>query len=270
MSESTYEAPQTHGARLDHGYGPNVHIVADPWSLALLARLGHPDTNTPELHQLLQSCYRVLLHAASEQLPRRRVDVPTRMAAKEPTARFAGTIIDAESRAVIIDIARAGMVPSHLFQQMLFDVVHPRQVRVDHVFSDRVTDPVTGAVTGVAFHGSKIGGDVDGATLFVPDPMGATGRSLLAALDHYDRHVAGTPRKIVVCHLIVTPEYLWRVTRARPHLSVYALRLDRGLSAADVLATRPGDRWSDERGLDAHDYIVPGAGGIGELLNNAT
>lgn len=269
MSESCYDGRPRHGSRLEHRYGPNVHVLADPWSLGLLARLGHPDTDGPELHRLLQAAYRVLLHAASEQLPTVEVDVPTRMSAKTPAGRFAGRIVDPDSRAVVVDIARAGMIPSHLFQQMLYDVLHPRQVRVDHVFCDRVSDPVTGAVTGVAFHGSKIGGDVEDATLFVPDPMGATGRSLIAALDHYDRNVRGKCRKIVVCHLMVTPEYLKRVTRERPEVIVYALRLDRGLSGPDVLSSVPGERWDEERGLDPHDYIVPGAGGIGELLNNA-
>jgi uracil phosphoribosyltransferase len=50
---------------------------------------------------------------------------------------------------------------------------------------------------------------------------------------------------------------------------VYALRVDRGLSPPEVLATVPGTRWSEERGLDEHQYIVPGAGGVGEILNNA-
>ena len=50
---------------------------------------------------------------------------------------------------------------------------------------------------------------------------------------------------------------------------VYALRLDRGLSPPDVLQTVPGTRWSDERGLTDHHYIVPGGGGLGEIINNS-
>ena len=37
----------------------------------------------------------------------------------------------------------------------------------------------------------------------------------------------------------------------------------------EVLATVPGTRWGEERGLDDHQYIVPGGGGFGEILNNA-
>ncbi len=70
-------------------------------------------------------------------------------------------------------------------------------------------------------------------------------------------------------HLIVTPEYVKNLCKAHPDAVVYALRLDRGLSPAHVFATPPGTHWDEERGLDEHQYIVPGAGGLGELLNNA-
>jgi uracil phosphoribosyltransferase len=35
------------------------------------------------------------------------------------------------------------------------------------------------------------------------------------------------------------------------------------------LQTVPGELWGEERGLDDHHYIVPGAGGLGEVLNNS-
>ena len=50
---------------------------------------------------------------------------------------------------------------------------------------------------------------------------------------------------------------------------VYALRLDRGLSPPEVLQTMPGERWDEERGLTDHHYIVPGGGGLGEIMNNS-
>jgi uracil phosphoribosyltransferase len=36
-----------------------------------------------------------------------------------------------------------------------------------------------------------------------------------------------------------------------------------------VLRTEPGTHWDEERGLNDIQYIVPGAGGVGEILNNA-
>lgn len=269
MPETAYLDPHASGHRLAHRYGPSVHILSDPWSLSILARLCHPDTKTPELHVLLHAAYRRLLEAACEQLPTVSVDLPTRMTTREPRARFAARILDRNHKVVVVDVARAGMIPAHLFQQALHEVLDADNVRVDHLFMDRASDPVTGAVTGIAFHGSKIGGSVDGRTLVVPDPMGATGRSAAHALHHYEKAVEGTPARIVTCHLIVTPEFIRYLTNEIPGVVIYALRVDRGLSAPDVLQTVPGERWDEERGLDAHDYIVPGAGGLGELINNA-
>ena len=79
----------------------------------------------------------------------------------------------------------------------------------------------------------------------------------------------GTPRKVITAHLIITPEYVTRVTAGHPDAIVYALRLDRGLSPPEVFDTVPGTLRDLERGLDDRQYIVPGGGGFGELMNNA-
>src|SRR5205807_8396311 len=118
-------------------------------------------------------------------------------------------------------------------------------------------------------YASKIGGPVDGAVLLIPDPMGATGATISKVVEQYPIATYGKPLKVVAVHLIVTPEYLRHVQSKHPHVVVYALRLDRGLSSPDVLATVPGERWADEKGLTDHHYIVPGGGGLGEIMNNS-
>ena len=70
-------------------------------------------------------------------------------------------------------------------------------------------------------------------------------------------------------HLMVTPEYLRKLADTHPEVVVYAMRLDRGLSTERALRAVPGECWDEERGLNDQQYIVPGAGGVGELLNNA-
>jgi uracil phosphoribosyltransferase len=105
--------------------------------------------------------------------------------------------------------------------------------------------------------------------MLIPDPMGATGSTVSRVLHHYRKEVTGTARRVVAVHLIVTPEYLRHVCKNHPEVQVYALRLDRGLSSPEVLATVPGARWDEERGLTDHHYIVPGGGGLGEVLNNS-
>ncbi len=77
------------------------------------------------------------------------------------------------------------------------------------------------------------------------------------------------PERVVFAHLIVTPEYVKRIHRSFPDARIHAVRFDRGNSSAAALALPPGTLPDEESGLDEHQYIVPGAGGLGEVLNNA-
>ena len=88
------------------------------------------------------------------------------------------------------------------------------------------------------------------------------------AIDHYVE-CFGEPSRILALPLIATPEFLREALAVHPKLAVYAGRLDRGLSPPEVLASLPGERWDDECGLNPNGYIVPGAGGMGEVLNNS-
>lgn len=268
MTETAYTSPVGTGHGVDHDYGPHVHILGDAWSLSVAARLGHPDTRPPLFHLLLESAYRRLLQATMDLLPTIVTRVPTRMAEHVPGAAYEGAILDPSAPVVIVDVARGGMIPSYVFQRELHQVLDPDVVRVDHVYMQRVTDDA-GHVTGVRTSGSKIGGPVAGATVLLPDPMGATGRSMVDAMTVFKNLEGGPPALMVACHLFITPEYLRRVTAAFPEAHVFALRLDRGMSDDSVLRSRLGARPDDERGLSGHDYIVPGAGGLGELINNA-
>jgi uracil phosphoribosyltransferase len=256
-------------SELEHRYGANVHIVPTPLRLAQLATLCSKDTHQPAVNRLVRVLYEDLIRTVIDaELPRRRVSVPTRMIDTSPQAIFEGEIVDRHVRAVTVNIARAGTIPSQVTYDLLNEVLEPSLVRQDHIIMSRMLGAEE-QVVGAGIGGMKIGGDVDGAFLLFPDPMGATGSSLATAIDTYKNKIPGTPRRIVNVHLIVTPEYLRTMTREHPDVVVYALRLDRGLSSPEVLATVPGTRWDEERGLDDHQYIVPGGGGFGELMNNA-
>src|SRR5262249_25793735 len=126
-----------------------------------------------------------------------------------------------------------------------------------------------GEVIGATWHDAKIGRDVGDRYVLFPDPMGATGSSMVSAVKYYRTALEGHPAKCIALHLIVTPEYLRRVQADHPELVVYALRLERAPSPPAALRPDPGTHWDEERGLNAPQYIVPGAGGVGEILNNA-
>jgi uracil phosphoribosyltransferase len=269
MPDRLYEDVPFRLPEIEHRYGPNVHLLASPFLLGRLAKLCAQGTVQPEVNRLVELLYRSILELVlAAEFPRRRVSVKTRMIASTPAAVFEGQVLDQETRAVTVNILRAGALPSQVAYDLLNVTLNPALVRQDHIIMSRMLGERE-EVVGAGIGGMKIGGDVDGAFLLFPDPMGATGGSLALAIDTYKRKVPGRPRKILCLHLIVTPEYLRRMTREHPDAVVYAIRLDRGLSPPEVMGTVPGTHWEKERGLDDHQYIVPGGGGFGELLNNA-
>ena len=269
MTDAAYARSRFEPSEIEHRYGERVHLLDDPLAWTLLARLCAHDTKQPEVGRLVRMLYEKLANVVvAAELPRARLDVPTRMVTSSPEAVVRSIGIASNTRVVTVGIARAGTMPSQVVYDLLNELIDPASVRQDHLFMSRATD-AQGHVTGATWHDAKIGRDVEGRIVLFPDPMGATGSSLVSALDHYKTRLDGKPGKCVTLHLIVTPEYLKNVLKAHPDVVVYALRLDRGLSKADVLATVPGTRWDEERGLDDHQYIVPGAGGVGEILNNA-
>jgi uracil phosphoribosyltransferase len=273
--DKTYLSQKFHLSELEHRYGKNVHILSDPVLFSYLATLCQPETKQPTINALMKILYESLIQTVvNVEFPRKHSRVITRMAAKHPQeGTFTGEIIDPEQKVVTVNLARAGTYPSHLCYGALNYLLNPDVVRQDHIIMSRQTDEQA-RVTGSAAGGFKIGGPVDDSIVLFPDPMGATGSTLIQAVDLYKSGFggsirAGKARKYIAMHLIVTPEYLRNVQKRHSDLVVYALRLDRGLSPPDILTTKPGERWAEERGLNGEQYIVPGGGGFGEILNNA-
>ena len=268
-ADRQYQSVSYRPCELEHRYGPSVHILRDPLALSLLAKLCHRDVVQPEVSRLIVELYRVLVHeVVAAEFPRQQSSIPTRMIQYVPEGVYDGEVIAESTPAVVVALARAGLLPSQVSYDFLNQVLSPSGVRQDHLALGRTLDGA-GHVTGAGLYASKIGGPVDGAVMLIPDPMGATGSTVSRVLRHYEKEVVGRPAKVVAVHLIVTPEYLRHVTKNHPEVVVYALRLDRGLSEPDVLETVPGTHWDRERGRTDHQYIVPGGGGLGEVLNNS-
>lgn len=256
-------------SEIDHRYGDGVHILNDPFLTTQLARLCSPQTQQPAFNDLIRMLYTSLIRAViNVEFPREAAEIPTRMLATNRNGVFRGEVIDTRTPTVVVDIARAGILPSQVCFDTLNQLLDPQVVRQDHIIMARTTNQAH-QVTGAAISGSKIGGSADGCFVLFPDPMGATGGSLCTAIHSYADGGLGKPRKVITLNLIVTPEFIRRLKGEFPDVSIYALRLDRGMSPPEVLATLPGERWSEESGLDERQYIVPGGGGFGELMNNS-
>ena len=256
-------------SEIEHRYGPNVHVLEDPVLGSWLAKLCSPDTFQPSINALVSSLYAGLLKTAMNvDFPRRKKRLATRMTAMHPEVPLEADVLETETRVVTVNLARAGTLPSHVCYDLLNNLLNPQLVRQDHILASRTTN-ASDQVTGTSLGGAKIGGDIEDAIVLFPDPMGATGNTIVSALDHYKKNVGGHAQKLLALHLIVTPEYLKTVTQAHPDLVIYAVRLDRGLSSKAVQHSIPGTHWSEERGLNDKHYIVPGGGGFGEIMNNS-
>jgi uracil phosphoribosyltransferase len=269
MVDVAYAQSRFKHPEIAHRYGEDVHLLDDPLAWSLLSRACSPDTGQPDVGRLVRTLYEMLARVVlAAEFPRARVASPTRMVSLHPEAVYRGVALAKTTKAVTVGIARAGTMPSQVVFELMNEVLDPALVRQDHLFMSRQTN-AQGEVIGATWHDAKIGRDVEDRFVLFPDPMGATGSSMVSALSYYKTQLEGRPARCIAMHLIVTPEYVKRVHDAHPDAVIYALRLDRGLSPVDVLKTEPGTRWSEEKGLNDVHYIVPGAGGVGEILNNA-
>lgn len=255
--------------KLEHFYGPQVHILDNSYLNGLLAKLCSPETYQPEINHLVEMLYSHLLTVVmNDQFPKEMITQETRMTESHPDQKLTINKLKSSQKVISVNIARAGTYPSHVCFNSLHYAIQPQHLRQDHIFAARATNGEN-KVTGTEIGATKIGGDKEGAIVLFPDPMGATGNTLMAAFDYYKKSVAGNAAKFIALHLIVTPEYLRKVLTHHPDAHVYALRLDRGLSSEAALKTPPGKLWDQERGLNDKGYILPGGGGFGEIMNNS-
>lgn len=253
---------------LEHGYGEGIHILDDPYLTSLLARLGMPETDMPQVRQLLRHIYQRLIGAVlGNEFPRRATSVNTRMIEFTPKGVFEGEILAPETKVVIACLVRAGVLPSEICLEVLSQVLPPKNLRLDYLSMSRVVD-AEGKVVGTDDSGLKIGGPVRDAIVLIPDPMGATGGTVERTIQIYRQRNLGPAAKIITLPMIATPEFMHRMRENCPEVTVYTGRLDRGLSAPEVLKHAPGTV-EGERGLTDNHYIVPGAGGVGEVLTNS-
>lgn len=226
---------------------PMKKIILDtPYHLSLLAELGSPNVQQPQVSQLIEALFGSMFSAVVDQeLEQQTVSVKTRIAAKDKRGVWKGKIFKKNQKVVVADIIRAGIQPAHQFYLKLTEVLNPKFVRQDHIMSQRIETKE--GVAGSNLIGSKIGGSVKDAIVFIPDPMGATGGSLEKVMLFYQKHY-GKPKKFVVVNLVTTSQYLKRLNVLDAPLSVYTARLDKGLTK--------------------DDFIYPGLGGVGEIINN--
>ncbi len=265
----SYQSLDFNLSQTKHLYGEQVHILNSPYLRTILNKICSNDITQPLFTEYVKKAYSFLLHeAASHFFESEITESPTRMQEFHEQGIYKGVSLKQDSKVVVVDLARAGMIPSQMIYEELNYLFDYKNIRQDHFYAARKTNELN-EVIGVDISGSKIGGPVDDSFVIFPDPMGATGGTISEAINFYKKQVPGKAKKFISIHLIITPEYISRIKADHPDCEIYAVRLDRGLSTKKALQSIAGTYPDEEAGLNANQYIVPGAGGIGELLNNA-
>lgn len=221
-------------------------ILNTPYHLSLLAELRKPETVQPRFSQIIDDLYSSLFaYVVDNELEREGVKFKTRIFSKDKRGVYSGKIVKPKQKIVMADVLRAGAQPAQLFYMKLTSLLDPKYVRQDHIMSQRV-EGKTG-VEGTDLMASKIGGTVRNSIVIIPDPMGATGGSMAEVIEFYEK-TYGPAKRYVPVHLVIVPQYLKKLKKIKAPISVYAIEQDKGLT--------------DD------DFIYPGIGGVGELINN--
>src|SRR5262245_36238742 len=126
MRDILYEKLPYRLSELEHRYGPNVHLVGNPFLLSQLATLCAKGTIQPNINRLVALLYTDLVKMViNAEFPRRSASIPTRMIDVTPQGIYQGEVIDPEVRAVTVNIARAGTLPSQVTYDLLNATLHP-------------------------------------------------------------------------------------------------------------------------------------------------
>ncbi len=212
---------------------------------SLLARVRSKDVSMDEARRLVRRLYSFLLYTIMDvDFDHFETEIPTSMIEHNPKGVWKGPVTDYRVPVVVTAVARGGLLPGDACIDELA-LYGYKNMRLDCLMMNRTTDP-NGHVTGVAVQGRKTGNSVKGAIVLYPDCMVATGGSMVKARDIYE-DMGGSARRHIVASLICTPKGAETIWTKYPDTIIYTVNMDLE--------------------LDDHDYILPGAGDMGNKLN---
>ena len=203
----------------------NVHVLDHPLIQHKLAILRNKRTGTKEFRALVNEIAGLMCYEATRNLPTEEVRVETPI-------QTAKCRMLAGKKLAIVPILRAGLG----MVDAMIDLIPSAKIGHIGLYRDPVThEPVE--------YYCKLPEDVGSRTVFVVDPMLATGGSAVAAIDFLKQHGC---KNIIMMNIIGCPEGIQTVQKAHPDVELY-------LAACD------------ER-LNENKYIIPGLGDAGDRI----
>ena len=202
----------------------NLHILTHPLIQSKLTRLRDASTTNHNFRLLLEELSAFMVYEITRNYPLREVEVETPL---EPTV---GKVLDVP--VVLVPILRAG---TGMLGGVL-DLIPT--AKVGHIGIYRDPD----SLQPVEYY-TKLPAELPKAQAILVDPMIATGRSAVAAVDLIKRKGGS---KIQFLCLVAAPEGVEVFSSAHPDVPIYTAALDRQ--------------------LNEHGYILPGLGDAGDRI----
>src|SRR5260221_5658200 len=106
LVDTQFQSLPYHPCEIVHRYGERTHILADPLSLTMLARLSAKGTVQPEVNRLVVELYRMLVHeVVAAEFPRQPIAQPTRMIDVTPRGVWRGDTIAPSTPSAVLTVA---------------------------------------------------------------------------------------------------------------------------------------------------------------------
>lgn len=199
-------------------------VFSHPLITHKLAMMRDKNTSCKDFRELLTEITMLMGYEVSRDLPTEEVDIET------PICKMKTKMLS--KAPAIVPILRAGLGMTEGFLRLI------PNARVGHIGLYR--DPDTHLP--VPYY-CKLPDDISDRTVYLVDPMIATGGSIVAAIKYLMEEGCANIR---VIGLIAAPEGLEVIEKAYPDIDVYVGALDEK--------------------LNEHAYIVPGLGDVGDRI----
>ncbi len=201
-----------------------LFVSEHPLIKSKMAMLRNKETGSKEFREIIGEVAMLLSYEATRDLPLKEVEVET------PVDLAHCEVID--TKLAIVPILRAGIGMTEGLLNLM------PTAKIGHIGLYR--DPDT--LNPVEYY-CKLPADVEERTVFLTDPMLATGGTADAAIGFLkDRGV----KKIIFLCILAAPDGVKRVQEAHPDIDIYAAAYDNK--------------------LNDHGYIVPGLGDAGDRI----
>lgn len=200
-------------------------IVDHPLVQHKLTLLRDKNTGTKEFRELLEEIALLMGYELTRNLPTQTVEIET------PVAKCQCKVL-AGKKIGFVPVLRAGLGMVNGLLKLI------PAAKVGHIGLYR--DPKT--LLPVEYY-CKLPSDVQERELIIIDPMLATGRSLVAAIDLLKEQGA---KAIKVISLVAAPEGILLINQKHPDIEIYTAAVDEC--------------------LNDHGYIIPGLGDAGDRI----